>query len=107
MRSVLQDVVAHLSARLGVPVAPVAPMERPDAFVIVDPVGGSSDLDALHPQYAIQSWAKTYTAAEGLCLECCDAMRDAGATLYADPVPIGFDGTHHWWQVTFTMHELW
>jgi hypothetical protein len=107
MRSVLQAVVAHLAATLDVPVAPVAPKERPDAFVIVDPVGGRSELDALHPDYAIQAWTKSYADSEQLCRACCDAMREMGATPYADPVPLGYDGTYYWWQATYTVHALW
>lgn len=107
MRSVLQEVVAHLAATLDVPVSTEAPARRPDAYVLVDPVGGTSTLDALHQDFAVQAWATTYEAAEALVRECCDAMRAMGATLYADPVPLGNDGTHRWWQVTFTVHALW
>jgi len=107
MRSVLDVVLAHLTKRLDVHVGPVAPKGRPEAYVIVDPVGGRSDTDALHSDYAIQAWSKTYKGAETLCRECCDAMLELGATPYADPMPLGYDGIYHWWQATFTVHALW
>ena len=65
------------------------------------------DLDALHPDYAIQAWTKSYADSEQLCRACCDAMREMGATPYADPVPLGYDGTYYWWQATYTVHALW
>lgn len=107
MRSVLQEVVAHLAETLDVPVSTEVPRERPDAFVVVDPVGGSSDTDALHADYAVQAWSVTYDGAESLVRQCCDAMRAMGATVYADPVPLGYEAPHRWWQAAFTVHALW
>lgn len=107
MRSVLSEVIAHLNGALDVPASATAQEHRPDAYVLVDPVGGTSTMDDLHPQYAVQAWATTNLDAEALVRACCDAMRDYGATLYADPVPLGYDGTHFWWQATFTVHALW
>jgi len=107
MRSTLEGVVDHLSDALDVPVYAEAPRSRPDAYVLVDPVGGTPSLDALHHDYALQAWATTYADAESLIRECCDAMRGTGATPYATPVPLGRDETHFWWQVTFTVHALW
>lgn len=107
MRSVLQEVVSHLAAKLDVPVSTDAPAERPDAFVLVQPVGGMSNILDLHPQYAIQAWARTTDAAEELVRDCCDAMLSLNAELYADPVPLGYDGEHRWWQVTWTVNALW
>ena len=108
MRSTFEGVMAHLAAVLAVPAYSQAPEHRPDAYVLVDPVGGSSTLDALHPQYALQAWSTTYDGAEALVRQCCDAMRSYGATPYADPVPLGFDGQgYYWWQATFTVHALW
>lgn len=107
MRSVLEEVMAHLAAALDVGVSTEVPAERPSSFVVVDPVGGRSTLDALHSDYAIQAWATTYADAEALIREVCDAMRDLNATVYADPVPLGYDGSYRWWQATFTIHALW
>ena len=107
MRSTLEGLMAHLAATLTVPAYSQAPDNRPAAYVLVDPVGGASTLDALHPQYALQAWATSKDAAESLVRECCDAMRSYGATPYADPIPLGFDGIYHWWQATFTVHALW
>lgn len=107
MRSVLEEVVAHLASALGVGVSTEVPAERPSAFVVVDPVGGRSTLDALHSDYAIQAWATTYADAEELMRDACDAMRGMNATVLADPVPLGYDGTYRWWQATFTIHALW
>lgn len=107
MRSTLEGLLAHLAGALGVPVYATAPARRDDAYVLVDPVGGTPSLDAQHNDYAIQAWATTYEAAEALVRECCDAMRDYGATPYASPVPLGYDGRHYWWQTTFTVHALW
>ena len=107
MRSTLDEVVYHLANRLDVPVYMQAPRRRPDAYVLVDPVGGTPSLDALHNDYALQAWATSYDAAEELIRSVCDAMRDSGATPYAAPVPLGHDETHWWWQATFTIHALW
>lgn len=107
MRSVLEEVVAHLSSALDVGVSTEVPAERPSSFVVVDPVGGRSTLDALHSDYAIQAWATTYADAEELMRDACDAMRGMNATVLADPVPLGYDGTYRWWQATFTVHALW
>ena len=107
MRSTLEGLLAHLTGALGVPVYKSAPRNRPDAYVLVDPVGGRTTLDAQHSDYALQAWATTYDAAEALSRACCDAMREYGATPYANPVPLGYDGRHYWWQVTFTVHALW
>ena len=107
MRSVLQEVLTHLGETLDAPVYVEAPARRPDAYVLVCPVGGMSDGDALHPQYALQAWALTTERCEALIRECCDAMMAYGCTMYADPVPLGFDGTHRWWQATFAVHALW
>lgn len=107
MRSVLEEVVAHLASALDVGVSTEVPAERPSSFVVVDPVGGRSTLDALHSDYAIQAWATTYADAEELMRDACDAMRGMNATVLADPVPLGYDGTYRWWQATFTIHALW
>lgn len=107
MRSVLEEVVAHLAQSLDVGVSTEVPAGRPSAFVVVDPVGGRSTLDALHSDYAIQAWATTYADAEELMRDACDAMRGMNATVLADPVPLGYDGTYRWWQAIFTVHALW
>lgn len=108
MRSVLQEVVSHLSDALAAPVSTSVPASRPAAFVVVDPVGGSSSLDALHPEYAIQAWARSDAEAEELARACCDAMRSYGATpTSADPIRYGSDATHTWWQTTWKAHALW
>lgn len=107
MRSTLEGVVAYLTDALDVPVYAEAPRHRPTAYVLVNPVGGSPSLDALHHDYALQAWATTYADAEELIREACDAMHGTGATPYAPPVPLGKDETHHWWQATFTVHALW
>lgn len=107
MRSTLEEVVAYLSQSLDVPVSTEAPAERPEAFVLVDPVGGTASLDALHHDYAIQAWATDYADAEALIREVCDVMRYTSATPYASPVPLGYDGVYRWWQATFTVHALW
>lgn len=107
MRSVLEEVVAHLASSLDVPVSAEAPTVRPAAFVVVQPVGGSSAYPDLHSDYAVQAWARTYADSESLVRECCDAMLAYGATMMADPVPLGYDGTHRWWQASFTVHALW
>lgn len=107
MRSTLEDLLARLRDDMGVPVYANAPRTRPPAYVLVDPVGGTPSLDALHHDYALQAWARSYGDAEALVRECCDAMRSYGATPYAVPVPLGFDGTYFWWQSTFTVHALW
>ena len=107
MRSTLQGLIDYLGGALGVPVYHSAPKTRDAAYVLVDPVGGTPSLDAQHNDYALQAWATTYEASEALARACCDAMRDYGATPYSVPVPLGFDGRHYWWQVTFTVHALW
>jgi len=107
MRSVLQVVVAHLAQSLDVPVSTEAPATRPAAYVLVQPVGGVSGYPDLHPQYAVQAWAETYDAAEALIRACCDAMLGINAEMFADPVPLGYDGTHRWWQATWTVNALW
>ena len=107
MRSTLGGLLAHLTGALGVPVYKSAPRDRDPAYVLVNPVGGRNTLDAQHSDYALQAWATTYDAAEALSRACCDAMREYGATPYANPVPLGYDGRHYWWQVTFTVHALW
>lgn len=107
MRSTLSEVVTYLRSALDVPVYTEAPANRPEAYVLVDPVGGTPSLDALHRDYALQAWATTYDGAEALIRQCCDAMRSYGATPYADMVPLGVDQTHYWWQATYTVHALW
>jgi len=107
MRSVLEEVVAHLASSLDVPVSAENPAERPDEFVVVQPVGGTSAFPDLHSDYAVQAWSLTYEACEALMRDCCDAMLGIGATIMADPVPLGYDGKHRWWQTTFTVHALW
>lgn len=107
MRSTLTEVIAYLGSELGVHVDAKAPRSRPDSYVIVQPVGGRSTLDALHPEYAIQAWAKSDDAAQALVRACCDAMNAYGATPSADMVPLGNDGIYRWWQVTYTVHALW
>ena len=108
MRSVLEEVVAYLGGQLAVPVSTQAPASRPTSFVLVDPVGGYSTLDARHPQFAVQSWATTYEAAEALARDVCDAMRANDAMSgFTEPVPLGYDGSHRWFQSTFTMDALW
>ena len=107
MRSTLDELLAYLSDALDAPAYATAPRNRPDTYVLVDPVGGTPSLDAQHNDYALQAWATTYAGAESLVRACCDAMRDYGATPYANPVPIGYDGRHFWWQATFTVHALW
>ena len=107
MRSVLEEVVAHLAATLDVPVSTEVPIDRPPSFVLVDHVGGRSTRDALHPDVAIQAWAKSAADAESLVRDACDAMLGMNADVFADPVPLGTDGDWRWWQVTFTIHALW
>lgn len=108
MRSTLEELMAHLARVLSVPAYSQAPQHRPDAYVLVNPVGGTPSLDAQHNDYALQAWATSYNAAEALVRECCCAMRAYGATPYATPVPMGFDGHgYYWWQTTFTVHALW
>lgn len=107
MRSTLSAVVGYLRGSLDVPVYTEAPEHRPEAYVLVDPVGGTPSLDALHRDYAIQAWATSYDAAEALIGQCCEAMRSYGTTPYADMVPLGVDETHYWWQATYTVHALW
>ena len=107
MRSTLEEVVAYLAEALDAPVYAEAPRDRPEAYVLVDPVGGTPSFDALHHDYAFQAWATTYADAEALIREVCDAMRDTGSTPYASPVPLGKDETHYWWQATYTVHALW
>lgn len=108
MRSILEEVVTYLDGELAVPVSTQAPANRPQSFVLVDPVGGYSTLDERHPEFAVQSWAATYDAAESLAREVCDAMRaNDSMSGFTEPVPIGYDGTHRWFQSTFTMDALW
>lgn len=107
MRSTLEEVVAYLTEALDVPVYAEAPRNRPTAYVLVDPVGGTPSFDALHHDYAMQAWATTYAGAEALAREVCDAMRGTNATPFASMVPLGKDETHYWWQVTYTVHALW
>ena len=108
MRSVLEEVVTYLDAELSVPVSTEAPVTRPQSFVLVDPVGGYSTLDERHPEFAVQSWATTYNDAERIAREVCDAMRSYDAmSAFTEPVALGFDGTHRWFQSTFTMDALW
>ena len=108
MRSVLEEVVGYLGGQLAVPVSTQAPADRPSSFVLVDPVGGYSTLDARHPEFAVQSWAETYDEAESLARDVCDAMRANDAMYsFTEPVPLGFDGSHRWFQSVFTMAALW
>jgi len=108
MRSVLEEVVTYLDGQLEVPVSTEAPATRPQKFVVVDPVGGYSTLDERHPQFAVQSWAVTYESAESLARDVCDAMRaNNSMSGFTEPVPLGYDGTHRWFQSTFTMDALW
>ena len=108
MRSTLAELVAYLGDALTVHVGAQAPTERADQYVIVMPVGGEPSLDALHNDYALQAWATTYGDAETLVRQVCDAMRDNGAaTMLASPIPLGYDGSHYWWQASFTVHALW
>ena len=108
MRSVLEEVVTYLDGKLDAPVSTQAPATRPQSFVVVDPVGGSSTLDERHPEFAVQSWARTYDAAESLARQVCDAMlANRSMSGFTEPVPLGYDGTHRWFQSTFTMDALW
>lgn len=108
MRSTFEELESYLSGVLTVPVYFAAPGEsRPQDYVLIDPVGGTPSLDAQHNDYALQAWSTTYDGAEALIRTCCDAMRAYGATPYANPVPLGFDGIYFWWQATFTVHALW
>lgn len=108
MRSVLEEVVTYLDGTLDVPVSTQAPATRPQSFVLVDPVGGYSSLDERHPEFAVQSWATTYDAAEQLAREVCDAMlANDSMSGFTEPVPLGYDGTHRWFQSVFTMDALW
>ena len=108
MRSVLEEVVTYLDGQLSVSVSTQAPATRPQSFVLVDPVGGYSTLDERHPEFAVQSWATTYADAESLARDVCDAMRANDAMSgFTEPVLLGFDGTHRWFQSTFTMDALW
>lgn len=107
MRSIPQEVVAHLAASLAVPVSTSVPPDRPPAFVVVTPVGGKSSLTALHTDVALQAWAGCDADAESLVRDACDAMRHVNSEPFADPMPLGADGTHVWWQATFTVHALW
>lgn len=108
MRSVLEEVVTYLAAELDVPVSAQAPATRPASFVVVSPVGGSSNADERHPEFAVQSWARTYDAAESLARQVCDAMlANRSMSGFTEPVPLGYDGTHRWFQSVFTMDALW
>ena len=107
MRSTLDELVAYLGSGLDVRVSDDAPRNRPDAYVIVQHVGGRSTTDALHPNFAIQAWAKSDASARALIREACDLMNAYGATIFADMVPLGNDGIYCWWQVTYTVHALW
>ena len=108
MRSVLEEVVTYLAAELDVPVSAQAPATRPTSFVVVDPVGGQSSTDERHPEFAVQSWARTYDAAESLARQVCDAMlANRSMSGFTEPVPMGYDGTHRWFQSVFTMDALW
>lgn len=108
MRSVLEEVVTYLDGQLDVPVSAQAPATRPQSFVIVDPVGGISTLDERHPEFAVQSWSTAYADAEDLARKVCDAMRANDAMSgFTEPVPLGYDGTHRWFQSVFTMDALW
>lgn len=107
MRSTLEEVVSYLASTLSVPVSSEAPADRPDVYVLVDPVGGTPSLDALHQDYALQAWATDYATAEATIRDVCDAMVAYGATCFALPVPLGYDGIYRWWQATFTVHALW
>lgn len=108
MRSTLEEMVAYLNSTLSVRAYAEAPEHRPDAYVIVMPVGGEPSLDALHHDYALQAWATSYGDAEVLVREVCDAMREnRAATMLASPIPLGYDGIYYWWQASFTIHALW
>lgn len=107
MRSILQEVAEHLQAEMDVPVVTDGPIDRPSAFLLLMPVGGRSTRDALHPNVAIQAWAKSTDAAESLVRDACDKMLALNAEPFADPVPLGVDGDWVWWQATFTIHALW
>lgn len=108
MRSVLEGVVDYLAGELDVPVSAQAPATRPASFVVVNPVGGVSTTDERHPEFAVQSWARTYDAAEGLARSVCDAMlANRSMSGFTEPVPLGYDGTHRWFQSVFTMDALW
>lgn len=108
MRSVLEEVVTYLDGILDVPVSAQAPATLPQSFVLVDPVGGYSSLDERHPEFAVQSWATSYSAAETLARQVCDAMRaNDSMSGFTEPVPLGYDGTHRWFQSVFTMDALW
>lgn len=108
MRSVLEEVVTYLGGALDAPVSTQAPATRPASFVFVSPVGGASTLDERHPEFAVQSWATTYDASELLARDVCDAMRaNKAMSGFTEPVPLGYDGTHIWFQSTFTMDALW
>ena len=107
MRSVFSEVVDHLAAEMDVPVFTEGPIDRPDQFLLPMAVGGRSTRDALHPNVAIQAWARSTDDAEELVLDVCDAMLALNAEPFADPVPLGTDGGWVWWQATFTVHALW
>ena len=108
MRSVLEEVVTYLDGELSVPVSTQAPATRPQSFVLVDPVGGNSTLDERHPEFAVQSWARTYSDAESLSREVCDVMRaNPAMSGFTEPVALGYDGTHRWFQSVITMDALW
>ncbi len=107
MRSTLDELVAYLDAGLDVPASDESPRDRPEAYVVVEHVGGRSNTDALHPNFAIQAWARSSVAARAIIREVCDLMNAYGATPFADMVPLGNDGIYCWWQVTYTVHALW
>ena len=106
MRSVIQEVLETLTNALNVPVVVEVPPRRAAAFVLIDPVGGQSTADALRPEYAFKAYARTYEAAETLIRDVIDAAHAAGYAMTADPIPLGRDSTHVWWQVTFIVPTL-
>lgn len=106
MRSVIQEVLETLTDALNVPIVVEIPPRRAAEFVLIDPVGGQSTQDALRPEYAFKCYARTYEAAESLVRSVTDAARAAGYVMSADPIPLGRDSTHIWWQVTFIVPAM-
>jgi len=108
MVSLLDKLKDYLEAALELPVYVTMPEPRPDEFVLIDPVGGASDGDTRRPQFALQTWATSYTQAHDNCLTVMDAMsQNHQATIFADAIPLGADSSHVWWQVTYQMNALW
>lgn len=106
MRSTLEEVSAYMRDELDAPVYAAVPASRPPFFVVIDPIGGSAEGEAVHPEYAVQAWGRKDADAEGLLRGACDAMRDYGAEIESLPARMGRDATHVMWRASFVVHSL-